>query len=38
MSEINNNYCGVVRTYWNNAKTKLKERIFYKCRKKRRDL
>jgi hypothetical protein len=28
MSEINDDFCGVVRTYHDNAKTKLKQEYF----------
>ena len=34
MSENNNDYCGVVRIYWHNDKTKLKEEYFINAGKK----
>ena len=34
MSKTNLDYCGVVRKYWNNAKTKLKEEYFINAGKK----
>ena len=34
MSEYCDNYCGVVRTYYDNAKTRLKEEYFINAGKK----
>ena len=34
MSEIHDNYCGVVRTYYDDAKTRLKEEYFINAGKK----
>ena len=34
MSDIADNYCGVVRTYWCNDKTKLREEYFINAGKK----
>ena len=34
MSEFNDNFCGVIRIYWNDAKTQLKEEYFINAGKK----
>ena len=34
MSETTNNYCGIVRTYYDDAKTKLKKEYFINAGKK----
>ncbi len=38
MSDIANDYCGVVKTYYDYAKTISKEEYFINVGKKRRDL